>query len=297
MKKTAKINNIDLCYEIIGENTWKNIVLISGLGSQMIRWDDTFCQLLVENGFRVVRFDNRDSGGSIFSERKNIHLNQTIDGLFKDITREDIPYSLQDMTEDVIGLLDYLHIKKAHIAGRSMGGVITQLLASYYPERVQTINIIMSTSLNPSLPPADPEVMAMMTKPRTDPSVDKQNYIKESLAFAEKITGNTSKLDEEKEIKMIEEELSRSQSKGGIFRQLLAMGSYEYNEEILNKITAPALIIHGTEDPIFPPDCARDTARSIPNSELLLIEGMGHSIPSELYTVIIDAVVNNSNKS
>ncbi|MDH6254123.1 pimeloyl-ACP methyl ester carboxylesterase [Chryseobacterium sp. H1D6B] len=296
MKKTVKINNIDLCYEIIGENTCKNIVLIAGLGSQMIRWDNTFCQLLADKGFRVIRFDNRDSGCSIFNERKNFHLNHPIEEVLKDIRRENIPYSLQDMAEDVIGLLDSLKIEKTHIAGRSMGGVIAQLLSSFYPERVQTMSIIMSTSLNPSLPPADPEVMAMMTKPRTDPSVCKENYFKESLAFAEKITGNNYRLDEEQEIKMIDEELSRSQSKGGIFRQLLAMGFYEYNEEILNKITAPVLVIHGTEDPIFHPDCAQDITRSIPNSELLLIEGMGHSIPSELYAVITDAVMNNCNK-
>lgn len=283
--KTVNINNVDLCYEVFGNKNSETIVLISGLGSQMIRWEDSFCEQLTASGFRVIRFDNRDAGNSVFNAEKKLNFNGSIEQTFATIKKEDIPYSLMDMAKDVIGLLDHLHIEKAHVAGRSMGGVIAQLLGSYFPERILSLTIIMSTSLNPALPPTDPEVMAMMTRPAIDPAIDREAYIKEKITFAKKISGNLP-LDESHETQLIEKELDRSQAPNGIFRQLLAMGSWQYNLETLQQINVPTLIIHGTEDLIFHPDCARDLAQSIPNSKLMMIEGMGHSIPLELYTPI-----------
>lgn len=292
--KTININNVDLSYEIFGERQDQNLVLISGLGSQMIRWDDSFCEQLAACGFRIIRFDNRDSGTSVFKSEKEIDFNN-IQQTFATLKKEAIPYSLMDMSKDVIGLLDNLKIEKAHIIGRSMGGVIAQLLGSYFPERVLSITIIMSTSLNPALPSTDPEVMAMMTKPPIDPAINREGYINEKLIFAKKI-GGIFHLDEVQEIKIIEKELDRSKIKNGIFRQLLAMGSWEYNPETVKQISAPVLIIHGTEDLIFPPECAKDLAQSIPNSELMIIEGMGHSLPPELYTQICESILKNSKK-
>ncbi|ASK31953.1 alpha/beta hydrolase [Chryseobacterium sp. T16E-39] len=287
--KTVKINSVDLCYETFGENNNTTVVLISGLGSQMIRWDEPFCEQLASSGFKVIRFDNRDSGNSVFHAEKEINLQGNIQQLFSTIKKEDIPYSLMDMAKDVIGLLDHLQIEKAHFIGRSMGGIIAQLLGSYFPERVSSLTIIMSTSLRPDLPPTDPEIMSMMTKPPTDPAINKKDYIKEKLDFAKKISG-IFPLDEIYEEEIIEKELNRSQSKNGIFRQLLAMGSWIYDPKTLKQIGAPVLIIHGTNDLIFHPDCARDLAQSIPNSELMIIEGMGHSIPPELYTPVCEKV-------
>ena len=288
--KIASLNKVDLCYEVFGDNNHKTIVLISGLGSQMTRWDDSFCEHLMSFGFKVIRFDNRDSGASIFNPEKEINFRGDIQQIFATLKKEDIPYSLMDMAEDVIALLNHLEIQEAHIIGRSMGGVIAQLLGSYFPERILSITIIMSTSLNPALPPSDSEVMAMMTKPPIDPSIDKEGYILEKVAFAKKISG-TFPLDEVKEKEIIEKEIHRSHASNSVFRQLLAMGSWSYNPEDLQKITAPALIIHGTNDLIFHPDCARDLAQSIPGSELLVIEGMGHSLPSDLYTIVCDRIL------
>lgn len=291
MSDITKIHGVDVCYEILGSEHQQTIVLISGLGSQMIRWDHAFCEILVERGFRVIRFDNRDSGMSVFHSKKPLNFNGNHQEFFSTITAEDIPYSLMDMANDVIGLLDYLHIDKAHFAGRSMGGIIAQLLGSYYPERVLSLTIIMSTSLNPTLPPSDPEVMAMMMKAPADPSVGKEDYIKEKLLFAKRISGNLYELDEIQEIKMIEEELIRSKTQDGVIRQLLAIATYPYNPEVLKKITVPTLIIHGTQDPIFFPDCGKDIADSIPNAQFMLIEGMGHSIPQELYSTICNQMM------
>ncbi len=284
------MNEAELCYEEFGEKNSDTIVLISGLGSQMIRWDITFCDLLVEKGFRVIRFDNRDSGVSVFNAKREIPAGKSIEEVFGNLSNEGIPYSLMDMANDVIGLLNYLNIEKAHIAGRSMGGIIAQLLGSCYPERVLSLTIIMSTSLNPSLPKPDPEVMAMMTQVSADPVLQKEKYLKEKIRFAKKISGSGYIFDSNLEKALLEEELIRSRTKNGIIRQLLAMGSFQYNPEVLKKISAPALIIHGTDDLIFHPDCGKDIADSIPGAEWLLIEGMGHSIPIELYSFISDRI-------
>jgi pimeloyl-ACP methyl ester carboxylesterase len=287
---------VDLCYQIFGENNTETIVLISGLGSQMIRWDQIFCELLVEKGFKIIRFDNRDSGCSAFISEKEINFNENIQELFSTIQPKDIPYSLMNMTDDVIQLLDYLQIEKAHFVGRSMGGIIAQLLGSNYPERVLSLAIIMSTSLNPTLPPSDPEVMAMMMKPSINPEIDKEGFINEKLIFAEKISGSHFKFDADLEIKMIEEELRRSKTKNGIFRQLLAMGSFQYDPEILKKIKAQTVVIHGNQDPIFHPDCGKDITDLIPNSEFILMDGMGHLIPEKLFGFIAEKVIQNIRK-
>lgn len=292
MKKVVRIKEVDLCYEIFGEGHQKDVVLISGLGSQMIRWDIAFCNLLVEEGFRVIRFDNRDSGSSVFNSNIEIPSDKSIEEVFAVLSKEDIPYSLMDMANDVIGLLDHLNIKKAHIAGRSMGGIIAQLLGSYYPERVLSLTIIMSTSLNPSLPKPDPEVMAMMTQGSADPVFHKEEYLKEKIRFAERISGSGYVFDPNMETILLEQELTHTKTKNGIIRQLLAMGLFQYDPEILKRITVPALIIHGTDDLIFHPDCGKDIADTIPNAEWTLIDGMGHSIPVELYGFISERISN-----
>ncbi|WP_300685700.1 alpha/beta hydrolase [Chryseobacterium sp.] len=290
--KTVKIGEVEICYEIFGEENPKTIVLIAGLGSQMIRWEDPFCQLLVDKGFKVIRFDNRDSGSSVYISGKKIHLNGNIQEYFSTLKPEDLPYSLMDMAKDVIGLLDHLQIEKAHFVGRSMGGIIAQLLGSYFPERVLSLTIIMSTSLHPALPSADPEIMEMMMKPSANPVTEREKYFAEKISFARRISGSGYSFDQNLEIALIEEELNRSKTKNGIIRQLMAMGSYQYNPEVLKKITAPALVIHGTDDLIFHPECGKDIAYSIVNSEFVLIDGMGHSIPSELHSLICDLIAD-----
>ena len=289
--ETMRIGNVDLCYEIFGDENTQNIVLISGLGSQMIRWEDSFCNLLADQGFRVIRFDNRDSGASVFHTQEEFDPGKSMEEQFAKLQQHPIPYSLMDMARDIIGLLDYLQIDKAHIVGRSMGGIIGQLLASFYAERVITLTIIMSTSLHPALPPTDPEVLQLMTRPGTDPHTDKEQYIRERIHFAEKISCTKYPLDPHHERALVEEELLRSKTKNGVIRQLIAMGSYQYDPEVLKKITVPTLIIHGMDDLIFRPECAEDLAGSISSSKLVLIDGMGHSIPNQLYDAICNEIV------
>jgi len=295
--KTVRINRTELCYEIFGEEHDESIFLISGLGSQMIRWEDSFCKSLSEKGFRVIRFDNRDSGCSVFHPEKTLDFNRDIREIFSSLQEEDIPYSLMDIAEDVTGLMNHLNIEKTHIAGRSMGGIIAQLLAAHFPERILSLTVIMSTSLHPALPPSDPEVMKMMMQPSADPVSDTDRYIREKLAFAQKISGSLYPVDPDTETELIEREISRSSGSSVFLRQVIAMGTMQYNPEIFRKIKAPTLILHGTEDPIFHPDCGKDLAKSIPGAELILIEGMGHSLPRDLFDFIVEKIADYCRKA
>lgn len=289
--KTTRVNDIELCFDIIGEQNNHNLILISGLGTQMIRWTIPFCELLAEKGFRVIRFDNRDAGRSTFFSEKELPTLNELPQLIQSGKEIPVPYTLFDMVEDIIGLMKFLSIGKAHFVGRSMGGIIAQLIASEYPERVLSLTSIMSTSLNPALPPAQADVMEMMISQKPNPRYDKALYLNQSLAFAKRISGSKFSFDERAQIEIIEKEIifSNNQS-GGLWRQLLAIIATGYKRERLEKIIAPTLVIHGSEDPIFLPACGEDTANTIKGAEFMLIEGMGHEIPHALYAKIVDAI-------
>jgi pimeloyl-ACP methyl ester carboxylesterase len=289
--KMAKIGRIDLCYDIIGDHNTVPVILISGLGTQMIRWTVPFCEMLAEKGFKVIRFDNRDAGCSTFLSNVRVPDLNDLAGLLRSGEHISVPYTLFDMVDDVVGLMNFLGISKAHLIGRSMGGIIGQLFAAQHPERVLTLTSIMSTSLNPSLPQAQADVMQMMVAPKPNPADQKAAYISQNLAFARRISGSKFCFNEKDQIAIIEEEIIRSNSKsGGLWRQLLAIIGTGYQKELLEKIKAPTLVIHGSEDPLFPPECGNDTASTISGAELFLIEGMGHEIPPALYAPLIGAI-------
>lgn len=295
--KTIRVNDIDLCFDIIGEQNPDNLILISGLGTQMIRWTVPFCELLAEKGFRVIRFDNRDAGCSTFLSDKAVPGLNELPQLLQSGKEISVPYTLFDMVEDVVGLINFLSISKAHFVGRSMGGIIAQLMASQYPERVLSLTSIMSTSMNSTLPQPQADVMEMMITPKPNPYVEKDAYLNQSLAFAKRISGSNFSFDEKAQIEMIEEEIIRSNNQtGGLWRQLLAIIGTGYNKERLEKIKAPTLVIHGSEDPIFLPECGEDTASTIKGAEFMLIDGMGHEIPPALYATIAKAIYRNSKK-
>ncbi len=295
--QTARVNDIELCFDIIGEQNINNLILISGLGTQMIRWTVPFCELLAEKGFRVIRFDNRDAGCSTFFSDKTLLGLKELPQLLQSGKEITVPYTLFDMVEDVVGLMNFLCIPKAHFVGRSMGGMIAQLIAGQYPEKVLSLTSIMSTSLSPAVPPTQGDVMEMMITPKPDPHNEKATYLEQSLAFAKRLSGSKFRFDEQAQFELIEEEMIRSNGQsGGLLRQLLAIIGTGYNKERLERIEAPTLVIHGSEDPIFPPECGEDTANTIDRAEFMLVDGMGHEIPAELYTSITNAIYHNSKR-
>lgn len=286
----AKANGIELAYQSFGDETDEAILLIAGLGTQMIRWTVPFCQALAAQGYRVIRFDNRDTGLST-------HFHQCAPPDFGELAatlaagrRPDVPYTLHDMAADAIGLLDFLSIHRAHVVGRSMGGMIAQIMASEYPGRVLSMTSIMSSTGNPSLPQAAPDVMAMMMRPAPNPVSDEAGYLAHSVAFARRISGTDPSLDEEAHRRLVLEEIQRAHAPDGAARQIAAMAVAGDRRSRLATITAPTLVIHGNEDPLILPACGRDTAASIPEAELMLIDGMGHDLPAALFNEVVNAI-------
>ncbi len=297
MTATARANGVDLAYDRFGGGDGETILLIAGLGTQMIRWSDPFCTALAARGYSVIRFDNRDAGLST-------HLDDVpapdFAALAADLMagrRPDVPYSLHDMAADAVALLDALSVGKAHVVGRSMGGMIAQIMASGFPARVLSLTSIMSGTGNPALPQAAPEVMALMTAPRPDPSTDPDAFVARSLAFARRIAGSGAPFDEDAQAALIREEAGRSHDPAGAGRQLAAMATAGDRRAQLSRIAAPTLVIHGADDRLILPACGADTAASIPGARLLLIDGMGHDLPEPFHARIIDAIEETARRT
>lgn len=283
-------NGVKLAYDSFGNPDHPAMLLIAGLGTQRTRWPNVFCEGLAACGYRVLRFDNRDAGESTHFTNSGVpDFNELRTALMAGHMPE-VPYALADMALDAIGLLVQLSIQQAHIVGRSMGGMIAQIIASDHPSRVLSLTSIMSSTGNPALPQAAPDVMAMMMQPAPNPSVDLEGFIANQLAFARRIAGTGYVFDEPAHRAIVEEELRRAYDPAGTARQIAATGTAGDRRTRLHTITAPTLVIHGTDDPLIPPACGEDTAASIPNAKLMLIEGMGHEIPPEFCTVILDAI-------
>ncbi|RQW22489.1 alpha/beta hydrolase [Bacillus sp. C1-1] len=285
-----KLNTIELAYDSFGNENDEAIILISGLGVQMIRWTDSFCQMLTERGFRVIRFDNRDIGCSThFSHYPALDFTTLATSLMSG-ERPNIPYTLNDMAKDAIGLLDGLSIDRAHFVGRSMGGMIAQIVASEYPERVLSLTSIMSSTGNPALPQTSPEIMAMMTKPAPNPFEDEVGFLAHKLSFAKCIAGTGYPFEKNAYRDSILAEVQRNYDPGSVGRQIAAMAIAGDRRPRLATIKVPVLVIHGMDDPLIDPACGEDTASAIPGAELLLVDGMGHDLPPQLYKVIIDGI-------
>lgn len=291
---SVNANGVQLAYDIFGRQEDEPVLLIAGLGTQMIRWTSPFCEELAARGYRVIRFDNRDAGWSThFSDLAPPEFGALVAALMAG-RRPDIPYSLHDMAADAIGLLDALSIDRAHVAGRSMGGMIAQIIASEHPDRVLSLTSIMSSTGNPALPQAAPDVMAMMMRPAPDPVSDQEGFLAHSLAFARRIAGTKFGLDEDAHRALVLEEVRRAYDPHGTARQIAAMAVAGDRRSRLAAIDVPALVVHGADDPLILPACGMDTAASIPGAEFMLVEGMGHDLPPALYGTIVEAIARTA---
>jgi pimeloyl-ACP methyl ester carboxylesterase len=289
----ANVNNIEIEYETIGDPISKPLLLIAGLGSQMLAWSDEMCENLANRGFFVIRFDNRDIGLSTKFEDSGIPNFVEINAAYSRGELPEVPYTLEDMADDAIGVLDALNIEKAHVCGASMGGMITQVLAYRHPSRVLSLTIIMSTTGNPDLPQPKPEIMAQFFAPV--PS-EREAYIEETVKRDSLIYG-TYAYDEKQGRDFRTKEYDRSYYPEGITRQLAAMAVPGNIKPKISAIRAPTLVIHGSEDPFNSIEAGKEIATTIPGAELLILDGMGHSFPREVIPNIMNALVANSNKS
>lgn len=290
----AKANGIELCYEVFGAPDAEALVLIMGLGAQMILWDDEFCRDLAGRGFRVIRFDNRDIGQSTrMSGGKPLRPLELLKlRLFK--IPPEAPYKLWDMAGDVVGLLDALGIGKAHIVGASMGGMIAQEIAMQYPDRVLSLTSIMSSTGNPKLPPPTREASAMLLAP---PPASKEEYLDRFGKTWKILRGGSFPLDEAKDRERAEHTYARGLNPAGVGRQLRAILASGNRKDRLGSLRTPTLVIHGTIDPLVRVEAGKDTAASIPGARLLLIDGMGHALPIPMWPTIIGAIAEHAHEA
>ena len=290
----AKANNIELEYDTFGDPSSKPLLLVMGLGAQMIRWQEELCMMFVDKGFYVIRFDNRDVGLSTKFEEAgvpNIMKEFMARQKGKSISP---PYAVEDMADDAVGLLDALNIEKAHICGASMGGMIVQIIAFRHPTRVLSLTSIMSTTGNPNLPQAKPEAMQVLLKPTP---TGREAYIEESVKHWRILYGSGFPYPEDQVHELAAALYDRSFYPQGMARQLFAILGAENRVSKLGSINVPTLVIHGSEDPLVPVEGGRETAASIPGAELIIIEGMGHSLPPEIWPQVVGAIAKNADKA
>ena len=283
----CRIGDVDLCYETFGDPADPTMLLIMGLGTQMLGWDTAFCDQLAARGFHVIRYDNRDIGHStILDDFPAPTLGQ--------IVRRDkgvVAYTLADMAADGVGLLDHLGIERAHLVGASMGGMIAQMIAARRPERVLSlVSIMSSTGSRLSGQPAL-STYRLFLRPIAR---ERDAYVRQAAELFEHIGSRGFDKDDDAFLEMLGAMHDRGHSPGSSSRQLAAILTAGNRTAELRHITAPTLVIHGTADRLIRPSGGRATARAIPGAHLLTIEGMGHDLPRGAWPQIIDAIVENA---
>ncbi len=281
-------NGIPLEYVSYGPESAQTILLVMGLGAQMTRWPLPLIQQFLTKGYRVVTFDNRDVGLSHrFEEAGPADLGAIIAARAEGRT-PPAAYTLDDMAADAAGLLDALKIPKAHIVGASLGGMVAQMVAAHHPEKVLSLTSIMSSTGNPALPQARPEVVAVLM---TRPPEDDFKALVEHAVKAQLITGSPGYPPDPAALKrQAVADLNRSTYPAGAARQMAAVVASGDRRAALKTIQAPTMVVHGSDDPLVPVEAGRDTAAVIPGAELREIPGMGHDLPAALFPQFVDAV-------
>lgn len=285
----ARSNGIDIEYEAFGRKTDPAVLLIMGFSGQLTMWPLTLCEGLAQRGFHVIRFDNRDVGKS--TRLSHLGVPNVGEAIMKAMSGQtvDAPYLLDDMAADAVGLLDALGIDSAHIIGASMGGMIAQIVAAKYPQKTRSLVSIMSTTGRRDLPQAKPEAMAALTTPPASDS--RADRIAAGRRIWKTIGSPGFPPTEQELIESIEREVDRvPYDPAGPARQLVAILASEPRCEMLRNVRAPAMVIHGADDPLVPVEGGKDTAACIPGCELVIVPGMAHDFTNALMTVLLQTI-------
>lgn len=282
----ARVGDLDVCYETFGDPQDPAVLLIMGLATQMIGWHEDFCRALADRGFHVIRYDNRDVGRSSSARGRP----PTPWQLARQSRRAAV-YTLEDMAADGVGLLDALGIERAHVVGASMGGMIAQLMASRFPDRVLSLTSMMSTTGRRSLPGPTRAVREVLVRAPRHPK-SRRGLVDHMVEVLQAIGSPAYPTPEAVLRRRVLAAVERNVSPGGVLRQLVAIaGSGERCTE-LQHLRVRTLVIHGAADPLVPVECGIDTASQVDGAQLEVIEGMGHDIPSALIerlVALIDA--------
>jgi pimeloyl-ACP methyl ester carboxylesterase len=286
----AAANGIEIEYETFGQSSDPPLLLVNGFTSQMIGWDEGFCQALADRGFYVIRFDNRDAGLTTKLDGREVDLAALMAARAGNGPVPEVPYTLSDMSDDGFGLLTALGIEAAHIAGASMGGMIVQTMAIEHPERVLSLTSIMSTTGEPDYFKSDPAAMQALLTP---PPTERGAYIDNS-ATSWKLFASPRYYDEDK----IRDRAARSYDRmfypEGAARQMGAITASGSRADGLRKLRVPTLVIHGRADTLILPMGGERTAELVPAANLLLCNDMGHDVPEPLWPLIADTVASNA---
>lgn len=277
-------NGMDLEYETFGDASRPPLLLIMGLGAQMIAWDEAFCGQLAERGFHVIRFDNRDIGLSTKLDYLGL---PSVPDMLAGSARP--PYTLDEMAADSVGLLDALGIGSAHIVGASMGGFIAQLVAINHPDRVLSLTSIMSGPGGVDAVPATPEATAALLTP---PPTDREGLIEHGVRTGRVYAGPL--YDEDRARALRTRAVDRSISLAGTIRQLAACLAAPTRVPALAQVAVPTLVIHGEADSLIPIENGRRVAAAVPGSRLLAFAEMGHDLPPQIWPQILDAITENA---
>jgi pimeloyl-ACP methyl ester carboxylesterase len=283
----VKVRDVKLCFETFGDKDDPALLLVMGLGTQMLAWREGFCEELVKRGFFVIRYDNRDVGRSTrFSGVKPPGILE----LLRRKPREQA-YTLDDMADDGIGLLDSLGIEQAHVVGASMGGMIAQVMAVRHPDRVLSLTSIMSTTGGRFVGLQSPRVIPYLIG---KPPADEDAYIERARSLFDVIGSPGFERDDEDFSDELRKAFRRGVSPAGTGRQLGAIVAAGDRTKDLARIKAPTLVIHGSEDKMIAPSGGRATAKAIPGAKLMVIEGMGHDLPRGAWERLADAIAENA---
>jgi len=273
----ARNGSVEIEYETFGDWWGETVLLVNGLGSQMTRWPIPFCHKLNARGFRAIRYDNRDVG-----------LSTWLDGQ---------KYTLSDMADDAVAVLDAAGVEHAHVVGVSMGGMIVQRLAINHPDRVRSMTSIMSATGAPGSLDSTPEAAAVLNVPPPDPRADFKVFIMHVVKNAQVIGSPGYPWAEEVLRDRAVAEYRRAYNPAGVARQRSAIFTDGDRTAALGKLTIPTMVIHGADDPLVPPKGGEMTAAAITGAELRMIPGMGHDLPVELYDDFVDAIVTVAHRA
>jgi pimeloyl-ACP methyl ester carboxylesterase len=286
-EQLAAVGGLELCYETFGSPADPPLLLIMGLGAQMILWDEDFCAELTQRGFFVIRFDNRDVGRSTILRDAPVPSRTQL--ILRD--RRGAPYSLDDMAGDASGLIDRLRLGPVHVVGVSMGGMIAQLLTINYPRRVRSLVSIMSTTGSRRVGQAHPRLWArMLRRPRRG----REAYIEDFIATYRAIGSPDYPTDPE----VLQARAARCFDRGlhaaGTARQLAAVLTAADRTPLLAEVRVPTSVIHGGSDQLVMPSGGKATAKAVPGARLTILPGMGHDLPRPLWPEVIDAITENA---
>ena len=282
---------IELCYQTFGDPDGDPLLLVMGLGGPMIWWDPDLCTLLAQQGFYVIRYDNRDTGRS---SRGQGRVTRTM--LAKAFAGRRVrgPYTLEDMSDDAFGLLDHLGLESAHVVGVSMGGMIVQTMACAKPQRVRSLTSIMSTIGRRTVGWQDPKLLPVLLAPRQR---NREAYVEASERLWKMIGSPGYPEDRETTRARAGETFDRGVSAAGTLRQMLAILCQPNRSRALHALAIPALVIHGDSDRMVHVSGGRATARAIPGAELIVVRGMGHDMPIPVFATITAAVRRTADRA